>query len=712
MFQIPQDLKKYFKEFVANIIAVGTGKTHSCARLAIVRLETNTSDLLMISTMSNALINGLIKEICKCFRLYTYSYNEELLLKIENFDDNVYDLLKSIGILVLNTFNSINTDDLLTAKVIITNHAYFFPHGHDNNYNLNCYKIQKFLNENKINLHIVKDEFDQFHKMGTEVIPMNFFIGMNLVDSNRNQVFIADHAFRWCHKNFCEKMTKELCYDDFENDYYYKLPIESFKKKFENNSVGVKYFSHSIGGKYDFQQLILNNLQDITDTRIVYCGQYGKKVGAYLFKRYNEIVRCKINSDIFQDEGVTSKFLKINNSIIMVTQKIEVEDSNGDIIQLDTRESVVEFAKNNLSKKEWIDYYNTLSAEGKDLYVTKLLLRKKEFKFSNATEYYITATPGILQELGYTINRDMEFDTPCKIKKMDIFVVQNKKAAYSDMYLMFDQLKKMDFYTLSIINKKEVIKEFCENNKENSSYKNVNAVIDDMIIDLGKEPSNIRENNKNITYIYQKGNQSQGTNYSNHVLVLQDCHVKVDIMERIVETSEDDYIIYDYNESCKKQVTQSCGRILRGDKHYKSLVMFDNFEEENGIIDHLKYYLMKYGIEVNLIYCKEAKKMQKRKEIFLSVLKHIEDRDRFYNQSIEAEMYTYSNDELYCEDGRKKYDPIEIVNEYCKLRLLYTRDKDIKPKLIEKFGISDRQFMRIKKTNIELIDEKLNSYLE
>ena len=659
--------------------------------------------------MSNALIVGIIKEVCKCLRLYTNFEDKELLENILKFEKNNSQLLKQLGIIILNTHNPLELSDLESAKVIITNHAYFFPHGHDNNYNNNCYKIQAFLTETNRKIVCVFDEFDQFHKMGLEVIPLNFFVGKNFVDMNRNQVYMADHAFRYCHKAYVEKSHKQCDKDDFENDFYYKLPEENFSKKLEKNSEGIKYFSHSIGGSYDFKTLILNNLIEISDTKIEYCNKHGKKVGKFKIKRFDEIVRCKINSDVYQDEGITSRFLKINDSIILITQKFEVTDSENNLLKLNTREEVIEFAKENLKKKDWINLYNTFSSEGKNLYIARMILRKKQFNFHDCRKYYLTATPGALEKLGYPLKTDNMFKTSCKIKNMDIFVVPNKASCHTDMQLFFKQLKDNGIPTFAVSNKKEIIENFINENKANSTFSNVNPVLEDSVIDIGREASEIEINDKNIAYVYQKGNQTQGTNYCKHIMALQDCHIKIDIIERIIPLGDNDLEIIPYMDSMKKNINQSALRILRGDYIYKAITLFLDPDEELELADYLAEYLQKYGINTNTINVKPVKNYDDRVAITKSIIKHVSDRHNKINLGENLEVYTFDNNDLFKNDKRKKYDESEIINTYCKLRLRFTLDKDICPLLKKEFGISKQQFKRIKNKNIETIDIMLNS---
>jgi|GEM_PF-6964484 len=700
-FEISKDLNSVFIKNTVNIMAIGSGKTYSCGKIACEKILSSNKDILLITTMSNALVDGIVKEICKC--LLKHNFNIDLVNEILKFKNNNSNLLKKIGVIILNTHNPLSLKDLERSKIIITNHAYFFPHGHDSNYNNNCYKIQSHLEESGKKLVCIFDEFDQFHKMGLVVIPLNYFVGNNFIDKNRNQTYITDHSFRYCHKLFMEKSHMASDDSDFDDDYYYRLPEICYRKKLENNSEGIKYFKNSISGQYDFKTLVLNNLNEISDTQIVYCNKFGKKVGNYYIRRFDEVIRCNINSDIFQDEGVTSKFLKINNSIILVTQKLEVEDSSGCKWKLDDRESVIEFAKTNLTKDQWINYYNTLAAEGKNLYITNMIIRKRQFNF-NSSNYYLTATPGKLKSLGYSLYTKNQFKTPCKIKKIDIFIVPNKSNAASDMHILFNQLKGSDIKTIAIANKKEVVEKFISENKVNTDFNNVNAVISDVISDLGREASNINISDKNITYVYQKGNQTQGTNYSNHVLLFQDCHIKIDIIERSIPVGKNDIEVSNYLDEEIHSINQSALRILRGDLQYKSIVLFlDTQSEEIELANYLSGYLKQYGIEVNLIYAKEAKNLADRKVIFDSVLKHIHDRHYSINLGDNIDVYTYSNDNLIKNDNRVKHNENEIVRLYNEAVKHYLEENPNKSKL------SHREASKILGISRDSIDRALKN---
>jgi hypothetical protein len=662
--------------------------------------------------MSNVLLKGIVTELCKCLKNTKFDSYIDDILKF----NNTYNLLNKLGIIEMTSTNKLNLDDLEKCKVIITNHAYFFPHGHSNYYNKNCDKINDYLMKNNKKTICVFDEFDQYHKMGLDVINLNCFVANNLVDITRKQVYSADHAFRYCHKKSIEEQTKLLKSNYFDNDYYYKLPALNFNKKFEKDKDGIFHYVTDPNGSYDFRKIVLDNLSKVSKTEISYCSKYGKYVGKkYIFRRYDEITRYELNSDTFQDEDIVVKFLKINESIILIEQKIEICDKDLNIIcNCKNREDVVNFAKENLSKTEWIKYYNTIAAEGTKLYIKQMVLRKKQFNFIDTDNYYLTATPGKLEKLGYKINRENEFKTPCKIKNIDIFVIDNCSNAKSDMELFFLLLKKEEFKSVAVANKQKVVEEFAIKNKNNKDYSNVNPVITDLIIDVGKEPSNIVQNEKNVTYIYQKGNQTQGTNYSDHVFLMQDCHIKIDIVERIIPISEENLFVNDYMAESKHSITQSCLRILRGELSYKAQAMFCDLSDESEeieLVNSVSNYLKKYGIDVNLIFVKQATKINDRNNVIESIIKHISDRHNKINIGEEVEeLYTYDDNNLIKEeDKRKKYDENEIINAYCDYRQAYSKDKDIKPLLTKLFGISKQQFERIKKNNLEKIDNIINS---
>lgn len=703
------DLDEIFIEDVVNILAIGTGKTHNCGRFIseIVNKDKNDNEFLIVSTMSNPLIEGIIKEVCKSLKMYFDFKDVEKLDDIEKFKkNNTYNQLKSLGIIIMNSSHPLKLDDLKHAKCIITNHSYFFPHGHSNDYNNNCYRIQEFLMENGKKLSCVFDEFDQFHKMGIETIDLNYFIGNNFVDSTKKQYYMSDHAFRYCHKANIEKSHKRANKDDFENDFYYKLPEIGYKKKLERDKKSIKYFTSWLEGSYDFERLVLKNIIQIGETKTVECSEKkGKKVSKNIyFKRYNEIKRYKVDTDALMDDDASAKFLRINESIIIIEQKIKILDEDENIlIDCNDREDVINFAKKNLTKIEWINYYNTIGAEGLKLYIKTMILRKKQWEF-NSKNYYVTATPGKLEKIGYTVNRDNAFKTPCKIEKIDLFIIPNKANCKTDMEIFFKQLNETENHgieTMAIANKLDVIEAFAKDNKSNKEFSNVNPVIDDKAIDTGREPRQAKRCFKNTTYVHQKGNQTQGTNYDLHKFLLQDCHIKIDIGERIIPLKEnDDIYIIDYMDESKKNIQQSALRILRTPSEntddlykYKAIALFVDVEsEEMNLVYHLNDYLKDYGIDTNMIDVGNYTRYEDRYNMTKSILKHVNDRNKLYNLQQEVEdFYTFNNEKLlkHAIDKRVKFNPDDVVKffEACNDKIM----------TMSKFGIPRSQLNRILK---------------
>lgn len=701
-FNIPSELSHIFKKEIVNVLAVGSGKTFSCGRLIAKKITGDSTDLLIVATMSNSLINNLVYEVCKCLSIF-----HEIEIDLDNeIEMSNQKFIENMGVLVLNSINSITQEDIESASVIITNHAYFFPHGHTDVYNPNCYRILNNLKDNNRKLSIIYDEFDQYHKMGQICLNLNYWVGKNFIDSKTDQAFIADHAFRYCHGSYAEKQSKTLDTSNFEDDYYYKLPEYCYKKQYSKDKEGIKHFTNLQSGSYDFENLILNNIEFKSKPQIEYCGKKGKKVGKYSFCRFDEIFICKVNTDIKCDADVTSKFLSINDYIIILEQKIEVRIQDKFLCILDRREDVIDFAKNNLEKNDWINYYKTIATEGKNLYVKKMFMQKKAFDF-RSENYYITATPANLEDLGYTVDRSLEFDVKSQIKEIDIFVHQNKQAVISDFKLMFNELKNKDLETLAIINKKEKCEEFVDEFSENTKYNHVNVVIDNNIIDVGRRADISKRDKKNITFVYQKGRQTQGTNYSDHILLLQDCHVKISITERLVPLKDFELKIIPYMEAVYKNINQSALRILRGDKIYKSIQLYLDLEsEETDIVDNLSNYLYKYGVDLKLYFVVDGKKLSDRKIITQSILKHISDRNKSKNNKVFTDdHYTFDNYNLF--KISKKLSHEVFIDFYVNCLKDKKSEIEIISEAFTKFGIDDKQYKKIRKQNGKKIESKL-----
>lgn len=734
-----------FVEDKVKIMAVGTGKTYSCGHIVLEqvvgRAKSGDNSLLIISTMSKKLINGIVREFIKNLMRYSkeqdcYFDFKDYIEDVETFK-NISKHLKRVGVLLMTSEHPLDTKSLESCSVILTNHAYFFAHGHSGSYNSNCNSIDNLLKKENKKSKLVFDEFDQFHRFGVAEIPMNYYVGVNKTDRSKDQKAMVSHAFQYCRESDLQDNQLELAKIPGMEDYYYNLPKVEFKQKLDKDSNGILRFYRSFDGLYDFKKEILDVLEYTGEKQYVNQSKYAKRRGDYFFMIVNEIVRCKVKPTydaLFSEEydSFVSKLLNINEYIILRTQKMKVfkgyDGKVGEEIGIfDTPEEFLSWVKLNLDKKTWVQLYNSIGYEGTELYITNLILSKKTFNFANSKKYYVTATPSVLENLGYTLDTSMQYKKITKLEKLDLFVIQNKSKAITDINEFILLLKNYrDLETFVVVDKEATLAKFVKDNSEDKNYKHVNFVKDDDVPgEMGRLPSDPRRTNKNVTMVYQKGNQTQGTNYSYHNLMLQDCHCKISTNERIVANLEGGIDVIDYLLAVLKQLIQSTGRPLRGDYLYKSIVLFSDFmgEEENKeVILLLAEEMEKYGFSINLKFIeKDITRKSEMKQVFNSILKHVDDRHQHLNLGIECIPYTFDLNNLTGKvdnrrNNNKKFSDSQIFSSYletkCELQKEYNRkikDTEVVPVLGENFGVSSRQFRNIKKKFTELLDVDLTT---
>ena len=720
---------KIFFEKLVNIMPVGTGKTFSCAHAAveqiIKRAKNQDNSLLIITTMSNSLIDSLIDEIAHNISIISKGNNcpeifESIVTDLRN-KTNIYHTLNKIGIVLLNRKNSMSfrEEHVKSAAVILTNHAYSFPHGHTDKYNSNIYKVLENIKEDGREVKKIFDEFDQFHRMGIEEIPINYYLGNNFADETRNQKQIAYTAFNYCQKKYVLSKRRELLRNgqyenNFVDDYYYKLPDICFNKELiVRDEDGIKEFINSIKGEFNFKELVLDNIYETSEKYYADCSRRGKKRGDYYFKKVEEISRYNVKKDriISIKDDAVGKLLSINESIIFRTQKLEVYSSTedgkeGEFLQrFNTPQQVLDFAIENLSKEDWINLYNAIAAEMKDLYIMKMIIRKKPFNFMGQKNFYVTATKSVLEELGYKITTKTDIKKITSLEKIDIFVLQNKQNSLSDQKEFFKLLKEYkDIESFAVCSKKEQAETFIEEHHSSKEFSNVDIVLKKRITDIGRIPSDPSRNLKNVTMVYQKGDQTQGTNYKKHIIMFQDGHCKIDTIERIVPIEENKIEIIDYNKASLRSFIQSTGRIFRGSKKYKALIFFCDMQdnEEIEVLNKLMEEIIKQGFEVNPILIeKDITKKEEKQKVFKNILDHIETRNNFYNYNQGEINYSFS-----LVDGRKtnakKFDSEELKQVYLTTREQmfkstgkYPTDKAIYNDLSSMIDISERRFKEV-----------------
>ena len=757
--------------FIKEVVSInppGTGKTYSIADLVteITQLNLN-SELYIVSTMSNELIISIIREIVKVMGDKQIA-EKEVLDDILTLKGHEKILFEKFGILIMNSLNQIHRDDLFKTKVIITNYAYDFPHGHTHGYNSNIRLIDEIVKATNKKVVRFYDEFDQYYRYGMETIDLNEFKGMNFEDKAKIQYCRVGHAFKYCREANIQKKAS------IEDSYLFKLPESCYKKTLKKDKEEIiRFFSNIYASKentYDFKELVLDKLYN--PSGIIEEETFGhKQHGLYLIETVVEIQRMKLTDEAVDEvkrrneldtrnvEGqsnVIGNFLNTSSSIMLIESKIRVYDIEIDeegktvpgelLCRCNTREECIEFFKEtcklaginevDLEKESesqtdtplssWRSFRGSLTGHKKNpLYVKKIIVRKKQFKFDNQDNYYVTATPGCLKYMGHEIQYSGK-KSPCGIEKLDIFVLPNKYAAINNAIYIFEELKHYpEIQAFAVVGKKEHIEKFVKENKTNEKLSNVQAVIEGRKINIGRPASDTKEDDKNTTATHQKSPEAQGTNYIPHNLMIQDTDIKISIEEMVFPQGENDFIIAERKELILENLEQSMARIWRGDKKYAAYFIYVNPDriDDKGIEYKLEEHTAQrikdnYGVEANMYYVKDMNgtKKEEKRTIIKSMLEHVSTRIDLYNEGNKnAKLYTYRNEELLKdEDGRVKFadKEKEIVDAYITWKLSGEKEKTAKAKVIEKFEISLRHFMNLKKKLADYIIDKMSERVE
>lgn len=700
----PIFIKNKLEDEIKKVMSVhvGNGKTYNIAWEIYKHITEDRKELMIVYTMSNPLVDNLIKELAEKF-LQGKEIKEKIINNIDNQD------LKKIGIAKMVKGVIFEEEELKNLKVIVTNHSYDSTTGHTDEYKYNMILIKEYCNKNNKLVIRIYDEVDQYSKAFTEIIKLNHYVSNNLLIKSKHQTFKSDHAFRYCQKKQLldqkRKLIEKGIYEnEYLNDYYYKLPEKCYNMEFVADSENIKVFQERIDGTFNFEKEILNNLEEIEDSKTTECNKtFGKKVGNFVFKRVMETKTYKLkSSDMLTDfsDNPVHRLLSINENILIAEQKIEIyRYENNELLEslgiFNDPNEVIKFVINNkISKQEWEKYYNTLSTEGTELFIKVMILEKKRFIFENSEEYYLTATPDGMEQRGYEI-----INYPYKkihgIEKIDIFLIDNKKNSISDIEKIIYSLENVSFKTIAIASKKSSITEFIEENRYNSRLLHVKARDENKSVIIGDDTQKTDANNTNVTITYQYNNLCQGTNHSKHILLIQDMHTKVSIFDRITLYKGKHYI-EEYYKSMVKNQKQSTARILRGDYFYKSFIFLTDFDNEDEISakNELISYIKNDGIEVNIIKIECSNDSRDLQYHINKAIQHIDTSHRAYNNKEEIKISKYTNSKI------KNKNEI-IWDEYLNMKKTVPniKDTEIFKILVPKYNVSILTLKRLKASN-------------
>ena len=253
-----------FKENIVTEIAPGGGKTYTLSNVCVDNLINNGNNIVIASTMSNKLLDNLLEEIITNFNNKKIEQSKQILTDILNKQD-IYENCLNLGILLLNKHYSFNKECLPNVKVILTNHSYFFPQGHQHFNNKRFIEIDNYCISNNKTISIYYDEFDQYHSFGNESIQLNDFYGTNHTNKQFAQPEKVLSCFQYCQLTELNENIKNINYKT-GNDFTYLLPQTNYNYEFKRNKWQSKEYKLTLNNNnnnFNFKTNIIDNLKTV-----------------------------------------------------------------------------------------------------------------------------------------------------------------------------------------------------------------------------------------------------------------------------------------------------------------------------------------------------------------------------------------------------------------------------------------------------------------
>lgn len=711
--------KKKLKELDENLLIpntcriVGTGghKTFQSARKLIENVF--VKNIFHIhSTKENKHISDFEREVKKILSMVLINRTEI----IDQFLDNENQGFKELNIHKLMISKGINENTLHELKGVVTNHTYWYRNGHSSEPNRNMAKVIDFIKDKPPEkIETVIDEYESFKKKGVIDIDINGYEYINM-DMDKEETLINAPS---CLFPATQKIVKDhnLSQFLFANEHNNIEMIEHdgvWKYKIDRS--GNKNFKKFID-KYTYQ-----TGQAITDSgrRQPKCIVTKTFEHAYItvdqVKQYNvkDIPEEDLKNYDFLKLIKTAKRLAIVRKIIKVGEIPKIEDTEEKIkidvnnwgTEIETIEELKEYGmelkQNNISFE---GYKNQLKKEvGDELFIDTLLIyTPATLEKIPGIKYYLTAN--VPRNITVPINTELAYKSSDCLKNIDVCIIKREKNSDDKLLDNLKLLQDRDFKTLAFTALSTNINKLI-NSEVKTNYIRIRGTV--IELENGKtktisyntdEAENIYDSVKQtVTLSYINGTESQGRNYSQTDLLWLNCKVQANIKGRVDIDKDNNIVVIPIEEETRNRLKQAIGRIFRGNQEYKAIICFG---EEDTIRELFNSYPDNFTINFNIeTYNKKLDTNKGTQEALSDIINYYE-----YKLGYSEEVPHFNIDKRKTSnDNAKKYDEEEIYNyyrnrvkDYYKEHKKKLKDTEIKSILCEKFGISPRQFDRIKK---------------
>jgi len=696
---------------IVKIIDTGVGKSYNTAYLLLYKLF-YTTEKILISTTKNENVRDIQTEIKKIIEIninenVTDEAKKENLLNLINMKKE--DFFSRLGVCEMTSNNNYK-EALKTSRAIITNHSYFYSFGQSTRIRKSSRKIMElFADEGTVLI----DEFDEMEKQAIKDISLNKFY---------KHAYTLDNKHIWKTTESIFSAHDGKYYENNVDDCRYKTAIDNYNYYFdEKGNFNEPYYRPDMQGNLNLRKLL-----DDYFTVVNEFDDPDNREGFYIETKDNEIMNVlrttkikvlefdKSKEDVYfklNDDCDFIGFLKDSHGILLYEDIIELtdkqKDEDGNIINNETImsfEKITDFIlwlKENTPIDSGIDIepeeaekkkfrplktYDKiilkLITNHRKLYKQDVVIRQKSIlDIIKCKKYRYTATPSILEKLGYTLDYDNK-KAPHKIKEIDIFFLNLKKGQDKRIEkIVLNNLIDKKINVLAFLAEQRTLDSVYRRNKDNDNYsciKLVTTKVEDDKVNLGSHPVEFGDvtkyitREKKITMSYLNGTLSTGKNFSDTDFLIMNCKVEIDVKGRSIIGE------YYKNTESKKDaalrvLVQTCGRIERGDKEHKfNLLIGDDIDLIHKYIHAKKGNGIKYNL-------KEIKTKDIKKTL----------------DYIEKKINDNSNIE-FKDDERVKFNSEEIVNYYLDISG-NDEEVDAKKATMSKFKISRRQLNRILK---------------
>lgn len=690
---------------IVMIIGTGGGKTFGSALKLIENLIINNV-FHIHSTKENKNLDDFEREVKKVLAMVLKdNYDSELIN--EFIKENSKLGLKDLGVHKLITSNPIQ--DIGATRAIITNHSYWYKNGHLSQNNRNMMSAISYLIANKIENETVIDEYESFTTKGLTIMALNAFIHFDCdLDTNNKRYTIADSCLYVANKEVInanpiyekpcgvEIFTQSLV--KHEGIYKYKMDMYGEKNLKE---ICNKYL---VPFENDCVDKARRNPKAIVKENYNYCYLVVDKVTQYKCKNISESEKTSMDFIrlISESDTITivkrvlrvGKINKINDEIEDVTEWGKEIENVEELMQYgDELESV------GISFKKFKDQ---LYAECKsELFIEHLMLwNKPTLDLLQGTKYYVTANPP--KDCMLPVNTDFAYKTCKAIEEIDVICIPTQRNADLKILKSLYNLKGKPYKSLIFTSMKIDDTKFT---KENIDTMHCN--IKGTTLDGDKATKTISYNTNDSEYIddsifktatlsYLNGTQSQGRNYSQCQLLIQNDKAQIGILGRVQVGCNGKVYVKDIETATIEKLKQSDGRLQRGDFPYKAYIVYGDYERRLKIANS---YPPNYSIKFNVMkYEKPLQRDSDYEQAFKDILAYVEYK-MGYGEKVEH--FNFDKRKIGNNTGKNKYNELEIYNYYVEFVRLNPMLKrlEIEQEIKNKFNISKATLHRIIKNH-------------